>query len=440
MISTDVAGDSVGSQLVVALDSTGTATAAWTRSNPSNQILQFATKPLSSATWPAAPSGNTTTPGANDLSPLGGDAGQPAIAIGPDGTTTIAWTEGGVNFERTRGAGASAFAGSTTLPTTLTGPNTPLLAAGPSGMVALWLGMSSGAPAIGAASRAAGATTFTALPNLPGTGNSAVVAGIDDQGNVPAAWINNNAAQNTVQATGLDVAPPVISNVSFPSTAVAGTLFPYSATALDRWSATTATWAFGDGSTGPLSGNHTYTAAGSFVATLTATDAFGNSAHVSQNVQVSALTPVPPPPTPPAPKPTAPPTITGLKLSPSTFKAASSGPTIATATGTTIRYAVSQQSTTTFTVQLPATGVRKGRSCVAPPKHKGKQKLKRCQRFINRGSFRHTDAAAGVVSFRFTGRINGRKLSPAKYQLQAIGANTKGKGAAKVASFRIVKR
>ncbi|MGZ4201048.1 MAG: PKD domain-containing protein [Thermoleophilaceae bacterium] len=429
-ISTDSASDTLQSQAVVAMDSNGTATATWTRNNNApNNIVQFATKTLAASSWPAAPNGTSVTPGANDLSPLGSDAGQPTIAVGPDGTTTIAWARGGVIEDRTRAAGGSSFASAATLPTTLTSLSAPFLATAPGGgVVALFAGTSAGQPVVGAASRAAGAAAFTALPAVPGTGNGQPVAAVDDQGNVPAAWIHSSSGQSMIQASGLDVGPPVLSSTSFPGSAVAGKPFAYSAAATDRWSPVTTSWAFGDGATGPLAGTHTYAAAGSFLATLTATDAFGNSASASQAVQVAAA------------GPSSAPSIAGLSMSPATFKAATKGGSIAGATGTTIRYRVSQQSTTKFTVQRPARGVRKGRRCVAPPKHGSKKKSKPCQRFVDVASFTHVDAAAGSVSFRFTGRLSRRKLAPGHYRLQAVGSNSMGKGKAAAKSFRIVKR
>lgn len=432
-ISTESGSDTLEGQPVVAMGANGTATAAWIRTNNvGNKIVQFATKTLAASSWPAAPNGTSVTPGANDLSPLGSDAGQPAIAVEPDGTTTIAWARNGAIEERTRGAAAGSFASATTLPNSLTGSSSPFLATAASGeIVALWVGSSSGHQLIGAANRPAGSASFAALPSVPGTENGQPVAAVDDQGNVPAAWINNNAGQMTVQATGLDVAPPAISGVSFPATAIAGTQIPYGATVLDRWSPVTASWTFGDGATGPLNGTHTYAAPGSFLATLTATDATGHSATTTRTVQVL-----------PAP-PSGAPAITGLKLSPSSFKAASKGASVArasTATGTTVSYRISQPSKTTLTVQRGARGVRRGKRCVAPTKHGSAKGAKTCKRFVSVGSFSHSDASAGAVSFHFTGRIRGKKLRPGRYRLQAIGTSAAGKGTAAVATFRIVPR
>lgn len=60
-------------------------------------------------------------------------------------------------------------------------------------------------------------------------------------------------------------------------------------------------WTFGDGATSTTNSgttSHTYTTAGSFTASVTATDTLGRSASNSAPVTVNAIPPPPPPPTP----------------------------------------------------------------------------------------------------------------------------------------------
>ncbi len=118
------------------------------------------------------------------------------------------------------------------------------------------------------------------------------------------------------------------------------------------------------------------------------------------------------------------PAITGLRVLPSPLLAAPSGPTIARKQkpGATISYRDSQVATTSFTVLRSAAGVRSGRRCIAPPRHKPKhRKFKRCTRLVSVGGFAHVDAA-GANNLRFSGRVHGRKLPPGGYTLTATPA------------------
>src|SRR3954452_9366327 len=453
-ISVYGAANSIDSVINVAIADTGDATAVWTRSNTAHDVVQFATKTLAASSWPQAPAGTTSTNGANDLSPFGADASQPVLAVTPGGRTTIAWPQNGVMKESTRPASGGSFSAAATLPDTLTSDFNPAIATNAAGEFALmWQGQQSAHNHVGGALRPAGSSTWTALPGVPGADNafpfSTSGVGIDDQGNLGTAWLSGAAGPYQIQATGFDAGPPTISGVSFPATATAGTEFPYSATVTDRWSPVTSSWAFGDGVTGPASGTHTFGTAGSYLALLTATDPFGHSATSSQAVQVATAPPAAgagagggagaPAVTPTGP--TAAPVISAFTLSPATFAAASGGASLAKAKiGTTLKYKVSDQSTTKFTVKRQLKGVKKGKRCVAPPKRHSKKKAKSCTRFATVGSFTHADAAAGNVSVKFTGRVNGHKLAPGHYRMLAAGSNSKGNGKAVKAPFKIVKK
>ncbi len=137
---------------------------------------------------------------------------------------------------------------------------------------------------------------------------------------------------------------------------------------------------------------------------------------------------------------TSKPKLTGLTLSAKVFRAATHGTSVARVkhpVGTKISYRDSQASTTTFTVQRPMAGIRKGKSCVAPPrKHKPKHP-KRCTRYVPVGNFKHVDTA-GANSFRFTGRVKGHALRPGSYRLSAVTHDANGSSTPVLISFRIV--
>ena len=98
-----------------------------------------------------------------------------------------------------------------------------------------------------------------------------------------------------------------------------------------------------------------------------------------------------------------------------------------------------QAATTTFTVLQSSAGVRRGTSCVAPPKHPSKHRAKRCTRFKVVGSFSRVDTA-GANRAHFSGRLRRRKLKGGSYRLQAVARNAAGQSSATVVtSFRIVR-
>jgi hypothetical protein len=115
--------------------------------------------------------------------------------------------------------------------------------------------------------------------------------------------------------------------------------------------------------------------------------------------------------------------LSGLHVTPSSFKAASSGPTIAASKGkggARISYSDSLAATTSFVITRAVSGVRIGKRCSAPPRH-AKGKLKRCTRLLRVTTFNHVDRA-GSNTLRFSGRVHGRKLSPGAYTLSATPA------------------
>jgi hypothetical protein len=125
------------------------------------------------------------------------------------------------------------------------------------------------------------------------------------------------------------------------------------------------------------------------------------------------------------------------------FAAAGSGDAILTGrrarVGATVRYGLSEPASTTFTVERASAGRRVGRRCVKPTRRN--RTRRKCTRYVRvRGSFTH-QGAAGSNSFKFSGRLNRRKLRPAKYRLVAVATDAAGnKSVAKRRAFRVVRR
>lgn len=134
------------------------------------------------------------------------------------------------------------------------------------------------------------------------------------------------------------------------------------------------------------------------------------------------------------------PVLSAFKLQPSSFVAATSGPTVAAAaaTGAIVSYKLNAPAKTKLTVQLRAPGVKKGKKCVAPPKKKPAKKPKKCTRWLGRGSFTHVDAA-GSVRFRFTGRLKSKALKPGRYRLRARATNASGASKTVTKGFKVKK-
>lgn len=227
--------------------------------------------------------------------------------------------------------------------------------------------------------------------------------------------------------------PPVVTAGATPSSAQIATPFTFTASATDPdpGDAVTVTWTFDDGATG--SGDnvtHAFSTAGTHTATATATDPTGLTTVATVTVTVATPTGATGPtgPTGPTAKP---PILSHLKLAPTAFRAATSGGSIAHAkkrkkTGTTISYADTQAADTTFIVYRAVPGIKRGRSCVKPRQgsHSRIRRSKRCTLFVRvQGGFLHRDVV-GANRFHFTGRVNGKALSPGNYRLNAEAENS----------------
>lgn len=132
-------------------------------------------------------------------------------------------------------------------------------------------------------------------------------------------------------------------------------------------------------------------------------------------------------------------TLTGLKLTPKSFRAASAsagGPftTAKTTRGTSVRFTLSAAATVDFTVSRERRGTRSGKSCVAPKKGKIVKKSKRCTRLVPAGSFSST-LVGGAITLRFTGRIGTKALTPGAY---VLALRPKG-GAETTSRFTVLK-
>ncbi len=125
--------------------------------------------------------------------------------------------------------------------------------------------------------------------------------------------------------------------------------------------------------------------------------------------------------------------LSAFRLGNPTFRAAGRGGSLAARAkvGTRINYALSRAAPVTFKVQRRKGGRKVGRKCKKPTRRN--RSRKRCNLTL-KGSFVHS-GGAGANSFRFTGRLRGRKLRRGRYVLVARPAG----GKASSRKFRIVR-
>lgn len=134
------------------------------------------------------------------------------------------------------------------------------------------------------------------------------------------------------------------------------------------------------------------------------------------------------------------PRVSGLRLSRKVFAAAASGPSISrrrAKVGTKVRYRLTERATVRFRILRRKAGGRVRGKC--KKRTRANRKRKKCDLRL-KGSFKHS-GGAGQNSFRFRGRLRGRKLKPGRYYLVATATDAAGnRSTLKRVAFRIVRR
>ena len=122
------------------------------------------------------------------------------------------------------------------------------------------------------------------------------------------------------------------------------------------------------------------------------------------------------------------PSITAPVITPFRFAAAARGPSALAPTarvGAAVRYGAFNVASVAFTVQRPLPGRQQGKRCVKPTARNAG--ARRCKRYKAVGRFRYASKVPlGVVRFRFTGRVAGRKLKPGPYRLLGVPRSATG--------------
>jgi uncharacterized delta-60 repeat protein len=140
------------------------------------------------------------------------------------------------------------------------------------------------------------------------------------------------------------------------------------------------------------------------------------------------------------------PNTSALGFSAKVFRGAGSGPSALARVaarhkiGTRVSFTLTEAATVTFTVERKSAGRKVGKRCVKPTRKN--RTRKRCTRFVKvKGSFTRA-GKAGKNSFKFTGRVGGKKLKPGSYRLVAVAKDAAGNKdkTPKRANFQIARR
>jgi PKD repeat protein len=229
----------------------------------------------------------------------------PAVSVDDGGGAAVGWSTSTGAQVSVRPAGGSfpAPSGAQTLSPVPTAPDAFALAGdGHGDVVVAWDSFETAVMqnVVRAAVKPAGANTFgpTQIVSNP---NSAVqfyagtpTIALDENGDAVVAY-QLGATPAGIGTAVYDGAGPLLGTPTVPATAAQGTSASFSvAQPLDAFSSVASVkWSFGDGSADATGTqvSHTFSAAGTFKVTVTATDAVGNSTSATGSITVTATPP-----------------------------------------------------------------------------------------------------------------------------------------------------
>jgi hypothetical protein len=170
---------------------------------------------------------------------------------------------------------------------------------------------------------------------------------------------------------------------------------------------------------------------------LVMTNAAGTAVGTDQTFVTSAnLTASP---LPLSPVGVALPVLSGLSLSPTSFRASASAKTITKHAGTTVKYKLTRIARVRFTVERSTKGRRVHGTCAAAKRSNAGKPA--CVRYVTVAGSLTRASRDGANSFRFAGRLGGRALLPGSYRLRAVATDLGGRrSVSKLVRFRIAKR
>lgn len=290
----------------VTVDPAGNAAAVWFRGSATTYRIQASTRPHG-GDWTIA-----TT-----LSEPGHPALNPQVAVSPMGDVTVVWHRYDGAYNRVQASTRPAGGVWPTIPVTLseTAQNSQeaqVVVDSAGRAIAIWQHYDGATYRNQASLRPAGGAWSTPTAVSPARANPGTLrAAIQPEGNAVAIWDAYDGAHYRVRALGFDAVGPVVSALSVPATGTSGTPVDMSVAASDVWSGVAQpVWSFGDGASATgTSVSHTWTTPGSYTASVTLSDAVGNTTVRTLSISITAPAAAPP-------LPLSPPEITGLRLKP----------------------------------------------------------------------------------------------------------------------------
>ena len=182
-------------------------------------------------------------------------------------------------------------------------------------------------------------------------------------------------------------------------------------------------------------------AASAFTAVVQASPPANTPAPGNTPAPVSGPVPVntsPPSPSSPTGVEGALPELGFLSIRPRAFRAARHGPPITRSRmlGSAVRYELNVRASVRFSVQHTIAGRLVGGRC--EPRVHGSRMGRRCYRHVEMGGSFNVTGRSGDGAFRFSGRLNGRRLTPGNYQLTAVPTAIAGHGSPQTATFTIL--
>jgi hypothetical protein len=224
-----------------------------------------------------------------------------ALDTAPDGTSLLAWPDGGQLRYAVRPEGGG-FGATHTVPGSHAADSIPQLAFGADGTAwAAWRGSWTGPIRVETARIAADGSSTSAedvaAPANPGLSDSATGfydIDADAHGNAAVAWSHNVAANGpghqAVDLRVFDAEPPALTSVQVPATALTGQQVIMSAAASDALSPVTIRWTLSHKLPGGQGQTivRKFDSPGTYLVLVEAVDGAGNSVKQSREIQVSA--------------------------------------------------------------------------------------------------------------------------------------------------------
>jgi hypothetical protein len=295
----------------LAVNSAGVATATWYEDTATSTTDVRAATRTADGTWSAA----------EPVSAAGGSNGSADVVVDSSGAATAVWTRyqvgqlGKIQYSA-RPAGGTWSAPQDLTPPGMGGFNFPTLAIdGDDRITAAYVVNLSSGFVVAVSTRAPGAAWTTSAPlSVSNDGNASKPAvAVDASGQPTVTWTRTEAPPGHVLETRtLDTQGPLATGLSIPAATV-GKPVTLAWPAVDAWSpVSSVTWSFADGTTGSgASLTREFGAVGSYAVSVTATDAVGNATTLTGSVTVS------PAPSDPSGLPAAQlakPALSGVKL------------------------------------------------------------------------------------------------------------------------------